>query len=163
MSWTSKSGCHVNQNPLGFTTAVRLCESLVVVDRCVISVATDFKQPSFSRKEHLEGIYVYFCTNQHLFECYKALFIVYLHRVYDGLELWSEEPVHSQCLPSLWILDGQWMRMSAWRKDMHEVFSLSKCLCAILTDFSASKTIHMSVSFSDWFITCHILKKSSWI
>lgn len=106
----------MNQNPLRFTTAVRLCESLVVVDRCVISIATDFKQPSFSRKENLEGIYVYFCSNQHLFEVYKALFIIYLHRVYDGLELWPEVPVCSQCLPSLCILDGQWMRMSVVAK-----------------------------------------------
>lgn len=138
----------------GFALLWDYCESLVVVDRCVTSVATDFKQPSSSRKENLEGIYVYFYSDQHLFDVYRALFIVYLHRVHDGLELWFEVPLHSQCLPSLCILDGQWMRTSRWWKDMHDVVSLSKRLCAILTNLYTSRTIIWWLLIV-WFIKCH--------
>lgn len=46
----------------------------------VSSVATDFKQLTACRKDNLEGIWVCFCFNQHLFDVCRELFIVYLHR-----------------------------------------------------------------------------------
>lgn len=87
------------------------CEAgavLVEVDRCVTSAAAAFKQLTARMREgtfarSLE--FVFAQTDTYLMPAENCLQYIYT-RVCDGLELRSEEALHSRGLPPLCILTG---------------------------------------------------------
>lgn len=97
---TAKRGCHVKADRSGIYHCCETGAVLVEMDRCVTSGAADFKQSTAHRKENLEGIWVCFCSTQHVFDACRELFIVYLPK-------------------GLW-----WFRAEVWGASAQPVFAL---------------------------------------